>query len=32
VHENKLAGIMIWDLENDDPSGTLLKSINACLR
>ena len=31
VHENKLGGIMIWDLENDDPSGTLLKSINACL-
>jgi chitinase len=32
VHARKLAGVMIWDLENDDPSGTLLKAINACLR
>lgn len=31
VHTGKLAGIMIWDLESDDPSGTLLKSIDACL-
>jgi chitinase len=32
VQAMKLAGVMIWDLENDDPSGTLLKAINACLR
>jgi chitinase len=31
VHANKLAGVMVWDLENDDPSSTLIKSINACL-
>ncbi len=29
---NKLAGIMFWDFESDDPSGTLLKAVNACLR
>jgi chitinase len=32
VHGEKLDGIMFWDLEGDDPSGTLLKAINACLR
>ena len=32
VHDHKLGGIMIWDLEDDDASGTLLKAINACLR
>jgi chitinase len=32
VHANKLAGIMFWDFESDDPSGTLLKAVNACLR
>jgi chitinase len=32
VHIHKLAGIMIWDLEDDDAPGTLMKAINACLR
>jgi chitinase len=32
VHTKKLAGIMVWDLEDDDPSGKLMKAINACLR
>jgi chitinase len=32
VHANNLAGIMFWDFESDDPSGTLLKAVNACLR
>jgi len=32
MHANKLAGIMFWDFEADDPSGTLLKAVNACLR
>jgi chitinase len=32
VHANQLAGIMFWDFESDDPSGTLLKAVNACLR
>lgn len=32
VHAHSLGGIMVWDLEDDDPSGTLMKSINACLR
>jgi chitinase len=32
VHANKLAGMMFWDFEADDPSGTLLKAVNACLR
>lgn len=31
VHTHKLAGIMVWDLEDDDASGTLMKAINACL-
>lgn len=32
VHAHKLAGIMVWDLEDDDSSGKLMKAINACLR
>lgn len=32
VHKKKLAGIMVWDLENDDANGTLMKAINTCLR
>ncbi|UWZ85027.1 glycoside hydrolase family 18 protein [Occallatibacter riparius] len=32
VHEKKLAGMMVWDLESDDAEGTLLKALNACLR
>jgi chitinase len=32
VHEKKLAGMMVWDLESDDEAGTLLKALNACLR
>jgi chitinase len=32
VEEHKLAGIMVWDVEDDDPSGTLMKAIHACLR
>jgi chitinase len=32
VHANKLAGMMFWDFEADDASGTLLKAVNACLR
>jgi chitinase len=31
VHANKLAGMMVWDLESDDASGTLLKALDACL-
>jgi chitinase len=31
VHAHKLAGVMIWDLENDDTSSTLLKALNTCL-
>lgn len=32
VHAHNLGGIMIWDLESDDPNGALMKSINTCLR
>ncbi|HWE86018.1 MAG TPA: glycoside hydrolase family 18 protein [Terracidiphilus sp.] len=32
VHTHRLAGMMVWDLESDDASGTLMKAINACLR
>ncbi|HEY2861101.1 MAG TPA: glycoside hydrolase family 18 protein [Terracidiphilus sp.] len=32
VHQHKLAGIMIWDLEDDDASSTLMKAINAGLQ
>ena len=31
VHAHKIAGIMVWDLEDDDRSGKLMKAINACL-
>lgn len=32
VRTHGLAGIMVWDLEDDDASGTLMKAINADLR
>jgi chitinase len=32
VHANNLAGMMVWDLESDDASGTLLKALDTCLR
>jgi chitinase len=32
VHSKKLSGIMVWDLEDDDVNGTLMKAINAGLR
>ncbi|HEY3706636.1 MAG TPA: glycoside hydrolase family 18 protein [Terracidiphilus sp.] len=31
VRAHKLGGIMIWDLESDDPARTLIKSVNAGL-
>jgi chitinase len=32
VRTHRLAGIMVWDLEDDDPSGTLLKALDACAK
>jgi len=32
VRTHHLAGIMVWDLEDDDPSGTLLKALDACAK
>ena len=32
VRSRHLGGIMVWDLEDDDASGTLLKAVNACLK
>lgn len=32
LHAHHLAGAMVWDLENDDPSGTMLKALDACLQ
>jgi chitinase len=32
VREHHLAGIMVWDLEDDDASGTLLKALDACIK
>jgi chitinase len=32
VQSHHLGGIMVWDFEDDDASGTLLKALNACAR
>jgi len=32
VRSHRLAGIMVWDMEDDDASGTLLKALDACAK
>jgi chitinase len=32
MRNHRLGGIMVWDLEDDDASGTLLKALNACIK
>lgn len=32
VTTHRLAGIMVWDFEDDDASGTLLKTLDTCLK
>ncbi len=32
VRTHRLAGIMVWDFEDDDASGTLLKALDACAK